>query len=204
MEDVYKYFGINKKASKDEIKKAYRKKAKKQHPDVSNGEDFNKTINYYKLLIDDRSRAEYDETGEMPGKQPQNEEYQMAVDYFMSACLSSDPVHENIIEKAKENIKTVIFRENNEIEKVDQTKANLQKVMDRLKIKEGDDIIKIHIESIIRSNDIVVIQKKNLIASLEKAMALLDNYIYMTDASTRAFLNYMPTTATSFFSAGGY
>ena len=34
MKDYYKILGVNKKSTKDEIKKSYRKLSKKYHPDV--------------------------------------------------------------------------------------------------------------------------------------------------------------------------
>ena len=37
--DYYKILGLNRNAGKDEIKKAYRKLARKYHPDVNQGDD---------------------------------------------------------------------------------------------------------------------------------------------------------------------
>lgn len=62
MTDYYKILGLDKKSTKDEIKKAYRKLSKKYHPDINpNSEDkFKEINNAYETLIDDKKRNEYD------------------------------------------------------------------------------------------------------------------------------------------------
>lgn len=66
--DYYKVLGIDRKSSKDEIKKAYRKLALKYHPDKNRGnsaaEDTFKTVNMaYEVLSDDSKRQRYDQRG---------------------------------------------------------------------------------------------------------------------------------------------
>ena len=63
--DYYKMLGVDKQATKDEIKKAYRKKALKHHPDRNSGnkeqEDKIKEINEaYEVLSDESKRKRYD------------------------------------------------------------------------------------------------------------------------------------------------
>ncbi len=67
--DYYKILGVDRKASDDEIKKAYRKLAKVYHPDKNPGnkqaEDKFKEINEaYEVLGDSAKRARYDQLGE--------------------------------------------------------------------------------------------------------------------------------------------
>ncbi len=63
--DYYNSLGIDKKASKDEIKKAFRTLAHKYHPDKKGGDDakFKEINEAYSVLSDDRKRAEYDAYG---------------------------------------------------------------------------------------------------------------------------------------------
>lgn len=65
--DYYDVLGLSKGASDDEIKKAYRKMAKKYHPDVNKdagAEDLFKEVNEaYEVLSDPQKKATYDQFG---------------------------------------------------------------------------------------------------------------------------------------------
>ncbi len=66
--DYYEILGVNKDASKSEIKRAYRKLARKYHPDVSKASDaearFKELGEAYEALKDPEKRAAYDQLGE--------------------------------------------------------------------------------------------------------------------------------------------
>ncbi len=66
--DYYKILGVNRKASNEEIKKAYRKLAMKYHPDHAKGdknaeEQFKKISEAYAVLSDKEKRQQYDQFG---------------------------------------------------------------------------------------------------------------------------------------------
>lgn len=65
--DFYETLGISKSASKDEIKSAYRKLAKKYHPDLNKEpgaeEKFKEVQEAYDILYDDQKRQMYDQFG---------------------------------------------------------------------------------------------------------------------------------------------
>jgi len=67
--DYYALFGVEKTASKEEIRKAYRKLAVKYHPDKNPGnkeaeETFKEISHAYETLSDDSKRRQYDQFGE--------------------------------------------------------------------------------------------------------------------------------------------
>lgn len=75
--DYYKIMGVEKNASAEEIKRSYRKLARKYHPDVSkeaNAEEkFKELGEAYEVLKDPEKRAKYDQYGQYWQSQGQQE-----------------------------------------------------------------------------------------------------------------------------------
>ena len=65
MKDFYEILGVNKGASEEEIKSAFRKLAQKYHPDKKGGDEakFKEASEAYSVLSDKKKRAEYDTYG---------------------------------------------------------------------------------------------------------------------------------------------
>lgn len=63
--NYYETLGVEKNASKDDIKKAFRKLAHQHHPDKNGGDDkkFKEVNEAYQVLSDEQKRAQYDQFG---------------------------------------------------------------------------------------------------------------------------------------------
>ena len=66
--DYYEVLGVPRTASQEEVKKSYRKLARKYHPDVNPGdptaeEKFKEVNEAYEVLSDDQKKAQYDQFG---------------------------------------------------------------------------------------------------------------------------------------------
>ena len=69
--DYYSVLGINRNADQSEIKKAYRKLAKKYHPDKNGDEEkFKEITEAYETLGDEKRRQQYDRFGNSKGGNP--------------------------------------------------------------------------------------------------------------------------------------
>ena len=64
MKDYYKILGVEKTASVEDIKKAYRRLAHKHHPDKGGNEQTFKELNEaYQILSNNEKRSQYDKFG---------------------------------------------------------------------------------------------------------------------------------------------
>lgn len=69
MKDYYEILGVSKNASKEDIKRAYRKLAHKYHPDKKDGDEgkFKEVNEAYQVLSDESKKSQYDRFGRVDG-----------------------------------------------------------------------------------------------------------------------------------------
>jgi len=139
--DLYEILEIKPDATERQIKKAYRHKAKKHHPDV--GGDIHKwhmISTAYQVLIDSRRRKLYDEQG-ITDKQSKNveEEARSALHaYVVMACDSYQPGL-NIIERIQQMLMESGQNIKREIRKMEKEHEKLEGIFTRLKYLDGQE-----------------------------------------------------------------
>lgn len=94
-EDYYQVLGVDKKASAEEIKKAYRKLAVKWHPDknptnkAASEEKFKKISEAYAVLSDEKKREQYDQFGSADQFRQQYSQEDIFRDFDLDEILRS-------------------------------------------------------------------------------------------------------------------
>lgn len=190
--DLYNDLGVDKNATDEEIKQAYRKKAMESHPDRNGGrkeaeEEFKAIAIAYAVLSNREKRRRYD-NGEDPTETPiENEAMGIAVSAFMNALQNflEDYKHTDLIKEALKDIKVKAqkIRQNiNTMKKVEKTyikvEKRLKKRSQKGKARKGDDILnrvlKREINNLqeMQAND----ERKGRI--LDEATKILNDYEY--------------------------
>jgi curved DNA-binding protein CbpA len=151
--DLYETLGVARTASPQEIKRAYRKLARKFHPDVSGDPEdaarFKEIDLAYKVLSDEARRKVYDETGRIEGMAADNRQA-MLVD-LLSRTLTAT-VNELVQKGAKLSQEDLIghMRQvtSNTIGGVEKEKdhhhkvaAALKEALERFKVSQGENLL---------------------------------------------------------------
>lgn len=131
---LYETLGITKNATKGEIKRAYRKKAKECHPDIG-GEGFEEVNKAYAVLSDDHKRAQYDATGTINDKSPQDEALNELMNLINKYFDAHSTFDKDIIADIKEGVNRIIGDIEDTISKAKRVKNKFEKLKNRVKRK---------------------------------------------------------------------
>lgn len=184
-EDIYKFFKIKKESSLEEIKFAYRKKAKENHPDLG-GErrDFEKANKYYKILINSEARQIYDKTGKIDqNKVDLNEHLSILMKIFEEViCDIRDYKTENVFNKMHKIIILKISECEKKIKICKDSNDNIKEIIKRIKCKNGKNVFLILLEEKLNINKQALIELNKKIEIFNKSKKFLKNFNYKTDS----------------------
>lgn len=153
---LYSDLGVDKTATQEQIKKAYRKKAKKTHPDVAAGGDsseFHKVAKAYNVLMNPETRRRYDETGEEQSTKdpdtPQQKARSKLAGILQKEMINAfqgeyqnNGTYPDIVKNARESVKAARFELQNKEKKITSIMEYFEGVKKRLTYlsgKEGDE-----------------------------------------------------------------
>ncbi len=145
--DLYGILGIGRDATASDIRKAYRKKAQKMHPDKGgDAAEFQQLQKAYEILSSPSSRAAYDESGEIPSSGADVERTQaMAelsniVQHVTAKAVATGTISSfNLLDEIRAALRS--GAEANRRQRVEATRAKVayDLVASRLSCKEGGD-----------------------------------------------------------------
>lgn len=172
----YETLEVSSTASKDEIKKAYRKKAKTLHPDLATGDkqEMQALSIAYKVLYNEDSRRFYDETGMDSTNAVDEQAKRMMIDCFVNAMSSNA---EDVLGKAKTLCKEQQRQRELEIQ---QLKAELRKAEKRkgkvIRKTEGEDFYSMLVEQSIAHLTEGIEETQKIEKVWIRAMEMLEEY----------------------------
>lgn len=146
MEDLYEALGVKRDATKAEIRSAYRKAAKKAHPDVGGSpEAFELITLAADCLGDDERRRRYDETGEATRPQANSREARVmetamsAVNVVMQQVMASpvSPEQIDILKNAIDALVNGAKQAKEQMRQAEQQAEKWEKAAKRVHAKSG-------------------------------------------------------------------
>jgi hypothetical protein len=187
--DLYGTLGVDMDASADEIRKAYRKKAKSAHPDRSEGseEKFSALSKALAVLSDPDRRKRYDETGDEGDNSASKREAAVAgilSQLLASAAQSMDVDRQPVDEAMRQALQSAISSHVEGARKCNTAIKKLEKLLTRLKLKNKaapsvllDKMAEEHIRTIKRQKAAAEEQ----IELHKTALAVVNCYTYEVD-----------------------
>lgn len=181
MSDLYDELGVGKDASQDDIKKAYRKKAFKAHPDRGGStEAMQRLALAYKVLGSEERRQRYDNTGQTDTAESAIEAYiRGEMTSLILTCINEvpDPATVDILFVARNLVKERIANCFQQRSQIQMELRKLERAVKRFRRKKKDqrnfmrEIVENHIKSIeqaLRNCDENIDKNEALLAAVEE------------------------------------
>lgn len=139
MKDYYATLGVEKGATEEEIRKAYKKKAQQLHPDKGgSSEKFKQLQSANNILSDKGRRARYDNGEDVGQREPtMAEKTRSQLAALFEAHVQQADDHVDLIQSIRTSLEAGIFKMNQEIAKADKFIKQMNHVQARVKYKGG-------------------------------------------------------------------
>lgn len=186
MADLYAELGLDKDATLNDIKKAYKKMSKKHHPDAGGDpDDFIRLDTAYKVLSDPERKRIYDETGyyEDGSKVKSIEEEALTLITKMMQTLllkyKKMLVFINIVDETKQAILKAMDSCREDVDINSKIKEALLNIADKVHSEEKKkNIVQELLLALSRQPEQVEIAGSRFLAIAERALQILENYNY--------------------------
>jgi curved DNA-binding protein CbpA len=190
MTSLYDVLGVSRKATPEEIKSAYRQKAKTMHPDVGgDADDWADLNSAYTILSEEDSRAHYDATGKIKDAQinsPKSEALAIIAQCTQGIIMQmgKSGIYTDVVVQLKQvlsqNVHQIAQQEQQEIKK----KKGFEAYKGRFLTKNPNNIFEHMLNSVTADTDrnIAVIQENK--QRFELALELLSEYEFKIETDT--------------------
>lgn len=190
MADHYETLGVAKNADPEAIKRAYRRKAQKAHPDRGgSSEKFHAIQRAYDVLGDEKRRARYDAGDEAVGgvdRTPEELAHAKVAGLILAAVVSCpDLAHHNIIEDCKGAVQREIVEHNRKIAEIEGKIGRAEDAIKRISRKKpGRNVVVELIKGDIATGRRVQGEIREKIEVAKLVISIFDDYAYRTDDSS--------------------
>jgi curved DNA-binding protein CbpA len=184
MTDHYHTLGVNNDASDEEITKAYRKKAMKNHPDRQGGseEAFYPIQLAYSVLSDPEKRKTYDETG-LDGTESQDDVIHAQLGNLFLELVGkvSDVDMIDIAAEMKKVLNISMTQYGMRMQALRNEIEKRNKALKRITRKDGENILAAMLSANIEALEQELAAKEGERIIGEKLLALVDEYVYQVE-----------------------
>lgn len=185
---LYDDLGVPKSATKAEIKRAYRQRSKKAHPDAGGKrESWDRIAIAYRVLGDDAARANYDATGKIDPDKPQDNSLFIVlstIESILNTCATRgiDPVTVDIIADCKKTLQNKLREIAARKKEAESNLQKIKKIAKRFRVKKGKEdkigpMLANRIAQIEQNMFVIEAEKPNL----EAALAVLSDHEFNWD-----------------------
>lgn len=191
MADLYEELGVARDASEKQIRQAYRRRAKKEHPDTGGSpEAFERLQLAHLVLTDQKRRADYDRTGECDEPAPDQSESD-ALSLIAGAVMrvldaDFDPLACDLRAKMAERIGASMEHVRGQLEDVPRVKARAEKIIGRFKKRSpGEPIIDSMLRGFADQLGKTEAPMRESLRAHERALEILKDYDFKADPPER-------------------
>lgn len=192
---LYSVLGVDKNSSKDVVRRAYRKMAKRLHPDTGGSqESFALIKKAHDILTDDKRRAKYDDGGEESDVGPDNTHGNAvnivagAFNQVLQECASAgrSPLEIDMISAMRGKINSNIA----ELQKPLRINKNIletdKKMKGRFKSKKKNNVLEDILAFRVSSLLTAIAQSEEQLKSCNAALEILDGVTFRCDPKIEA------------------
>lgn len=178
----YNELGVDREASPDEIKQAYRNKARQTHPDSGgNAEEFDRIQKSYMILKDPEARDHYDKTGRVNEKS-QDMALDILADIFNNLLEQEAPLFVDYVEIMNGILDSTVNAIRKSLKDYEKRKVKLEKMQKKFKRKKKDKgFFEYAIAERIHEADDKIRRSKHALSNTQRAKLLLNEYEFEPD-----------------------